>query len=99
MVLTRVELWVLRAVDERPGAGPEQLAAAATLEIYALAVALDSLRRDGLIRRTIIERTGAAAYRITRAGVEQLIATPPPRRRAQRQAFGQLSVYHGLASR
>lgn len=99
MVLTRVELWVLRAVEQRPGAGQQQLVASATLDPDALGVALESLHRDGLVRRTMIERTGAIAYRVTRAGVEQLISTPPPRRRAPKQAFGQLTVFHGLAER
>lgn len=96
MVLTRVELWVLRAVQERPGAGAQQLAYVATLDRDGIEAVLASLHRDGLIRKTVIERSGATSYRVTRSGGEQLIATPPPRRRAPRQKFGQLTVFHGL---
>lgn len=100
MLLTRMELWVLRAVDYRPGTGEQQLAAVAGVDPDAVFEVLRNLEIDGLVRRTTIARTGAVSWRVSRAGVDQLVATPPPRRTPPpKQAFGQLSVFHGLASR
>lgn len=81
ILLSRADLRVLRAVDERPGVVAEVLARATGYGQLDVQCALATLEYHELVRASTIARTRATSYRITREGISQLIATPPPRMR------------------
>lgn len=94
-LLSLAELRVLRAVDERPGVVVSVISSASLYDEQTCEISLRVLEHHELVRPTTIARTGAVSWRITRAGVDQLIATPPSRLRRRRRDCNQLFLGAG----
>lgn len=82
--LSRLELRVLRAVDEH-AATSDMLAQRTHYGRVDVECALRALELYRLVNPNHIERTGATFWRITQAGVQQLVGRPVLRLRAGRQ--------------
>jgi len=94
---TQLELRILRAVDDRPGVIGEVHARSTGFSLREVLDALVALERARLVQSSRIVRTGAVTWRITHAGVEQLIATPPRKmRRGRGRGDHQMSVFEVL---
>lgn len=91
--LSLAELRVLRAVDDKPGVIASVLSRTSGYDEQSVEISLRVLERHGLVRATTIQRTGAVSWRITWAGGEQLIATPPPRLFARPRNLSQLEMF------
>jgi hypothetical protein len=93
LMLTNLELRVLRAVDNRPGVTSLGHVTATDLDQEIIDLALEHLERAGLVHSNTIWRTGAVSWRITRAGVDELVAAPPRRlRRGRKQPALQFEI-------